>query len=169
MSPKPRRFLITAIALGLTACVQQTAEISSTVDDAAVDAASSSYTQFPDIPSPPGSKILVERTLVLGSGDTWTGQMVMRTPKGPFAMFDFFKQKLPEFGWSEITSVRAPTSVLTYVRDARIASIQITSATLQGSEITVTVSPRDARQGYAPVSGGMAPEAAASAPPSARR
>ena len=61
-------------------------------------------------------------------------------------LFDFFKQKLPEFGWREITSVRAATSVLTFSRRNRIATIQIVGRTLRGAESTITVSPQEATQ-----------------------
>lgn len=147
--------LALAALIGLTACVQQEAEITATAGE--ISSETPAFTQFPDIPTPVGSKILVERTLVLGGGDTWTGQMTMRVPYGPFIMFDFFKQKLPEFGWSEVTSVRAGTSVLTYIRETRIASIQIQAKTMQGSEVMVTVSPRDRKMGLGPRAGGMQP------------
>ena len=137
--------VVLAAVVGLTACIQE-AEVTATAGDLSAETPMpSAFTQFPDIPTPVGAKILIDKTLVLGGGDTWTGQMMMRTGHGPFVMFDFFKQKLPEFGWTEVTSVRAPTSVLTYIRENRIASIQIQGRTIQGSEITVTVSPKDAR------------------------
>jgi hypothetical protein len=40
--------------------------------------------------------------------------------------------------------VQSKVSVLTYEKSGRVATIQISQATLRGSEISVTVSPRDA-------------------------
>ncbi len=49
---------------------------------------------------------------------------------------------MPGQGWQEVTSVRAPTSILTYDQDDRVLAIAIQAATLLGSEITITMSPK---------------------------
>ncbi|MBL4615174.1 MAG: hypothetical protein JKY27_09910 [Magnetovibrio sp.] len=82
------------------------------------------------------------RTLIFGSGDTWYGQLSLDSGHSNNAMFDFYKQELTGFGWLEVTSVRAPVSVLTYERQGRVLSIQIEKASITGSRITLTVSPR---------------------------
>lgn len=96
---------------------------------------------FPDIPIPEGATMIVDKTLVVGT-DNWFGQLALTASQNAVAMFDFYRNRLPQFGWNEITAVRAPTSVLTYDRDDRIMQMQITSTTLRGSEILITVSPR---------------------------
>ncbi len=108
---------------------------------------------FPDIPIPEGANMIVDKTLVVGT-DNWFGQLALTAGQSPVAIFDFYRNRLPQFGWNEITSVRAPTSVLTYDREDRIMQMQITSTTLRGSEILITVSPRGTpqpRSGTAPV------------------
>ena len=50
----------------------------------------------------------------------------------------------PNYGWISITAVQSETSVLTYEKGSRVATIQIEQGTLSGSKISVTVSPRDA-------------------------
>lgn len=108
---------------------------------------------FPDIPIPEGANMIVDKTLVVGT-DKWFGQLALTAGQSPVAIFDFYRNRLPQFGWDEITSVRAPTSVLTYDREDRIMQMQITSTTLRGSEILITVSPRGTpkpRSGTAPV------------------
>ena len=101
---------------------------------------------FPDIPIPDGAEMIVDRTLVVGT-DNWFGQLALSAPHGAASMFDFYRNRLPQFSWSEITSVRAPVSVLTYERDDRILQMQIKGTTLGGSEITITVSPRGTKSG----------------------
>lgn len=96
---------------------------------------------FPDIPIPEGASMIVDRTLVVGTRN-WFGQLALNTNQGTIAIFDFYRNRLPRFGWNEITSVRAPTSVLTYDREDRILQMQISATTLRGSEILITVSPR---------------------------
>ena len=105
------------------------------------NAQSTNSSIFPDIPIPDGAKMNVDKTLVVGT-DNWFGQLALETSQGAVAMFDFYRTRLPQFSWREITSVRAPVSVLTFDRDDRILQMQIKSTTLRGSEILITVSPR---------------------------
>ena len=101
-----------------------------------------SFARFPDLPLPSEADINLDRTLVFGGNDTWIGRLVINASGDPNDIFDFFKQKLGGYGWEEVTSVRAAVSVLTYTRQERVATIQIQSHTLRGSEVTITVSPR---------------------------
>lgn len=145
MSLKKFAFLV---ALGVLpwafgGCSQQ-ADLAATAGESPSDMPeSAAFAQFPAIPTPAGSKLVVDRTLALGSGDSWIGQLVINTTYSTFAIFNFLRQRMPEFGWSEVTSVRAQVSVLTYSRHGRVASIQIQSRTVNGSEILVTVSPAE--------------------------
>ncbi|MSO93263.1 MAG: hypothetical protein EXQ86_07675 [Rhodospirillales bacterium] len=124
------------------------------------------FVQFPDIPMPSGAKMEVDKTLIVGSPTLWYGQLVMGLSHDANSMFDFYKQELPKFGWNEITSVRAPVSLLTYARAERVIVVQIRSSAIRGSEIMVTVSPRESSQpmgagggtgGGAPAPSGLAP------------
>ncbi len=85
--------------------------------------------------------MIVDKTLVVGA-EPWFGQLALDAGQAAPQVFDFYRSRLPEYGWQEITSVRAPTSVLTYDRDDRILQMQIKGSTLSGSEVTITVSPR---------------------------
>lgn len=100
---------------------------------------------FPDLPIPQGAKMNVDRTLVVGTDD-WFGQLVLEASGNAFQMFDFYRNGLTKFGWAEITSVRAPVSVLTYEREQRVLQMQIKGGSLSGSVITITVSPRGTSQ-----------------------
>ena len=113
------------------------------------------FNRFPDIPVPSGAVMDVKRTIVFGGGEGWFGQLGLDTRHDRDAMFDFYKQELPAFGWQEITSVRALVSVLTYERQGRVLSIQLEKATLSGAKVTLTVSPRGGAAGGA--TGGAAP------------
>ena len=99
------------------------------------------FVQFPDVPVPPGSKINVDKTLVFGS-KPWFGQLTLTSTTSSNRAFDFFRAMIPGQGWQEVTSVRAPTSILTYDQNDRVLAIAIQAATLVGSEITITMSPK---------------------------
>ena len=101
----------------------------------------SPFSQFPNLPIPTGSKINIEKTLVFGS-KPWFGQLALKSSSSTSRLFDFYRENLPQYGWQEVTSVRAPTSILTYSSPERVLAIAIQSATLTGSHVTLTVSPR---------------------------
>jgi len=155
-------FITAATALFLGACAQGVGlPPSTTTMDAqsqpstgsgqaagAPPAPQKAFNRFPDIPVPSDADMDVKRTIIFGGGESWFGQLGLDTRHGPDAMFDFYKQELSGFGWQEVTSVRAPVSVLTYERQSRILSIQVETGTLGGTKVTLTVSPRG---GAAPV------------------
>ena len=106
-----------------------------------------SFSQFQDVPIPIGAEMDLDRTVILGASETWIGRLTLETNYNPVKLFNFFKKSTPEFGWQEITSIRSATSVLTYSQTTRILTIQIIAKTLQGSEVVMTVSPRDQNTG----------------------
>ncbi|WP_046023479.1 hypothetical protein [Magnetospira sp. QH-2] len=101
-----------------------------------------SFNQFPDIPVPTRANMDIERTLIFGMEGGWYGRLVMSSGHNVSATFDFYQQEMPGFGWQPVTMVRSAHSVLTYTRQGRVATIQIGEATLSGSEISITVSPK---------------------------
>tara|TARA_B100001245_G_scaffold217078_1_gene185292 strand:+ start:505 stop:960 length:456 start_codon:yes stop_codon:yes gene_type:complete len=109
--------------------------------------AQASFSQFQDVPIPIGAKMDLDRTVILGGGERWIGRLTLETSHSSVKLFNFFKKSTPEFGWQEITSIRSATSVLTYSQTTRVLTIQIIAKTLQGSEVVMTVSPRDQNTG----------------------
>lgn len=100
-----------------------------------------SFTQFSDIPVPIGATMDMQRSLLLGSSEEWTGRLVYSSSSNTAQVFDLYKEDMPKFGWSELTFIRGQNTVMTYQRGARVATIEILSRTLQGTEVLVTVSP----------------------------
>jgi len=148
--------MTTVLLLSVTAACNQTTPMvvtSNTSGSKSQTPAASAFNQFPDIPVPAGAEMNVDKTLVFGS-EPWFGQLALGTSSNPGVIFDFFRNNLPEHKWQEVTSVRAPTSILTYMREDRVLAIAIQGSTLSGSDITITVSPRGATkapaQGTAP-------------------
>lgn len=103
-----------------------------------------SFAQFQDIPIPENSIMIIEKTLLLGEKENWIGRLVITNPIKPAKVFDFFKQKLVDYNWVEITSVRSTTSILTYSLDKRVMTIQIEPINYSNtnqSTISITMSP----------------------------
>ena len=105
-----------------------------------------SFARFPDLPMPVKVELNMARTLVFGTNDSWIGRLVISASHSSNDMFDFYKQEMSGFDWQEITSVRSDTSVMTYIRDERVATIQISRAPLSGAKVTITVSPKGAEE-----------------------
>ncbi len=104
---------------------------------------SSAFSQFPDIPMPADAVLNMDKTLAFGSNQSWIGRLTIKSSLDGNAIFDFYRQELPGYQWQEITSVRGAISSMTHARDNRILSLQISRNALGGTEVTLTVSPKE--------------------------
>ena len=120
--------------------------------------------QYSDIPVPKGRKINVDKTVVVGT-DVWYGQLTFDTSHSAEAMFNFYTRELPNYGWRKITSARARTSILTYDRQNRVMTMAIQPNRIRGSEVMITVSPRELAQPQAPAPRAATPAPVTLAPP----
>lgn len=99
-------------------------------------------TQFTDIAIPSGAKMNVDRSLVLGSQESWTGRIHLESTQTPSAVFEVYRREMPGFGWTELSIVRSASNLLTYVRDDRVTTIEIVKSNISGSSVTITMVPR---------------------------
>lgn len=99
--------------------------------------------QISGIPLPTGHSVDQGNSLVLGEGDRWTGRYTYTQNSKAADLLDYYRREMPSFGWTEVSVVRAETSVLTFSSAAtgRFATVQITPRTLFGSRVSITVSP----------------------------
>lgn len=142
--PPASAFALTAVLalLALTACGFTTPITASSRADPLGGAGEPSFAQFTDIPVPAGATMDLERSLVLGDRESWIGRIVLSVSDNAGRVYDFYFDEMPKFEWSPVTMVRAGTSVLTYTRGERVATIQIAPRTIGGATVSVTVSPR---------------------------
>jgi hypothetical protein len=132
------------IGLLLTSCGQTASLIPVASPDQGSEGKASNtepFAQFKDMPIPGGATMDMERSIILGAQDTWTGRVHLQVDISATKLFEFYKLEMPGFGWKEVTSVRAATSILTYIRDSRVATIQILANKIRGAVVTVTISP----------------------------
>lgn len=141
--PKPSlNGTILLLAAALLGACEQTTGITPTSGPAFSDAGSApGLPQFNDVLIPPGAKLYVERTLILGE-NPWYGQLALGVSGEPPALFEQYRRDMQGLGWQEVTSIRAQVSVITFTRDDRVATVQIQATRLRGSEVVITVSPR---------------------------
>jgi hypothetical protein len=102
------------------------------------------FARFTDIPMPGSNKIDLDRTIVFGIDRDWIGRIALSTSMSVGDTYDFYKREMTRYGWTELTSVRSATSVLSYQMDNRIATIQVTGQRFGGSQIDFWMNPRAA-------------------------
>ena len=95
-----------------------------------------------DIPFIKKSKINIEKSLILGEGKSWSGQLSLDVPNPKSSVFNFYTRNIGEYGWKEQTTIRGQTSILNYVGDNnRVVIISIKETRFNNSEVLISVSP----------------------------
>ena len=87
-----------------------------------------SFAKFKDIPIPDGSVMDMNNTVIFGSDDEWFGRLALIPNLSHAETFDFFRYEMPNLNWIEITNVRSTSSVLSYEKENRIVTIQISNS-----------------------------------------
>ena len=87
-----------------------------------------SFAKFKDIPIPDGSVMDMNNTVIFGSDDEWFGRLSLVPNLSHAETFDFFRYEMPNLGWKEITNVRSTSSVLSYEKENRVVTIQISNS-----------------------------------------
>ena len=156
---RPVLWLSLSAALVLTACTQGAKlQPTSTADQTQIE---KSFALLTDIPIPPNATLDVERSLILGDLDRWTGRIILNVGQAAPQTFALYQNQMSNFGWEPIMSVQAEVSVLSFTRAERAATVQIEKRTLGGSTVSVTVAPRHS-------GGSVTPPPVQSAPAPAR-
>ena len=94
---------------------------------------------------PPGTKILYEQSLIMGSGDNWMGRVMLDVGKDAMAAYSYFIDQYPQQGWTLLTAIRGKTSLLVFTKQDRSATVEMSEGTLLGSTlVTLTVTPKNA-------------------------
>lgn len=147
MNLAARRLLLPlALCLMLTACSTGQTVVGPSGPDEKVPADSSNALQITDIALPAGAKLDAESSLIIGTTDRWFGRIVLKTDSPTVQLFNHFYNTLQTFGWNLITALQAKTSILSFQRGERIALIQIESASLGGTVVTINVTMRQPTQ-----------------------
>lgn len=93
---------------------------------------------------PLGAKILNDRTLIFGFGDSWIGRITMEVAKDTNAAYSFFLEQYPKQGWTVVSSVRGANSLIVLTKPDKSATVEIRDGSLGISAIAVlTVTPKN--------------------------
>ena len=140
------------LALGACAGMQGSSTNATSTTSSGAGSKSSaapSYQPVSDIPIPAGTKINTDKSLILGQDDNWVGKMVLVTDRTSTQTYTYYQDQMPNFGWHQISGIQGKTGIMTFTRADRAAMLEITPGTLSGSEVAITVSPRQGGAGAA--------------------
>lgn len=111
-------------------------------DKSATTQSAPNYQPVTDIPIPAGTRINPERSVILGGADRWYGKMLLVLDRPTTQAYAYYQEQMGAFGWEPVTAIQGKVSTITFVRSDRAATVEIGPSGLRGSEVSVTVSPR---------------------------
>ena len=97
------------------------------------------FAQFREIPIPENATMNLDKTLLFGN-DPLIGRLAFKVPYNQANMFDFYMQEMPKFGWREITVIRSANSFLTFSKGNRVATIQLSTTAVSGTDVIFDIS-----------------------------
>jgi hypothetical protein len=78
-----------------------------------------------DFPIPSTSIIYPERSVLLGTGEGWSGRVTLVDSSSPGAILKFMNNSVLETGWFLTSSAISEQIVLVYEKENRLATVQI--------------------------------------------
>ena len=125
-------FCVILVGLGLGACAKQE-PVRATAAAATVPAPNMAPIAA-GTALPAGYKVDPDRTIIFGTNEKWTGRLSYTTTSAD-EVFDFLHREMTNFGWTEVTAMRADPSLLTFssAATARTAIVTIARGSVLGS------------------------------------
>ena len=63
--------------------------------------------------------------MVMGGGNSWTGHLVYETNRPQAEVIDFMNENMQQADWTKISESRAKDTVITFMKEKRVATIRI--------------------------------------------
>jgi len=106
------------------------------------DIEENTLTRIADLPFMKGTKVDITKSIILGEGMSWSGQILLYVPKKKVEIFNYYVKNLDKFDWKEQTTIRGETSVLNFLGpNNRVAIITIQRGGFGKSIVTISVAP----------------------------
>ncbi len=138
IAPTTKLLFVLLTCLFVSACTSTGGSVvggDSTVTDATAKQLSG------DVPLPPGAVVKQQDSLVMSAASTWLGRISLSVSGDPQALFTYFKDGMPASGWTLTSSSFSKTSLLTFTKGDRVASIQMQGSSFGGNDVLITVAP----------------------------
>lgn len=95
-----------------------------------------------DIRFPEGTEIDQKHSIILGAGENTYGKLIGSVRADSQLVVKFFKDNMPNEGWTLISEFQADDTTLTYDKPSRVAVVLIERST-RSTTIRLTVTPRN--------------------------
>lgn len=136
-------FALCACIYGVTGCSYERLQPSFKSEDTFTTDGSlqstPNFAQFREIPVPEKATMDLKKTMLFGN-DPLIGRLAFSAPYSQSNLFDFYMQEMPKFGWREVTVIRSANSFLTFAKDNRVATIQLSTTAVSGSDVIFDIS-----------------------------
>ncbi len=134
-----RLLVVSLITIFLVACAGAGGVITNNTESAS----KLNPAMLADFPLPKDSRVLNDKSLVLGEGEAWVGRLELYSPLSPSDTVAFFVERYPQAGWTLLSSTKSKTSMIVFMNAKKSMTVEIAegSALSMASKITMTVSP----------------------------
>jgi len=78
-----------------------------------------------DFPFPSSAEIIEKETVILGSGERWSGKVVYNDQKSPAELLKYYGQSGRASGWAMKASTVSKGIFLVFSKDHRVATVEI--------------------------------------------
>lgn len=83
------------------------------------------FSNITDVPLPQSANLDMNRSMVMGGGDSWTGHLVYDTNRSQVEVVDFINSQMQGADWTKISELRGKETVITFMKAKRVATINI--------------------------------------------
>jgi len=98
------------------------------------------------IPLPEDSKYLINKTVIFGEGNKFSGILYLQHEKSADDVANFYRKNLISDGWSEIGIVRSRFILINFEKEHRFATVKVVRTMFEKSESEITIGPKSSTQ-----------------------
>jgi hypothetical protein len=98
------------------------------------------------IPIPENSKYLVNKTVIFGEGNKFSGILYLQHDISADDIVNFYRKNMIANGWSEIGIVRSNFILVNFEKEHRFATIKIIRTMFEKSDSEITIGPKSSTQ-----------------------
>ncbi len=98
------------------------------------------------IPVPENSKYLVNKTVIFGEGNKFSGILYLQHEDPADDIVGFYRKNMIADGWSEIGIVRSRFILVNFEKENRFATIKVVRGMFDNSESEITIGPKSSTQ-----------------------
>ena len=98
------------------------------------------------IPMPDNSKYLVNKTVIFGEGNKFSGILYLQHEEPADDIVAFYRKNMISDGWSEIGIVRSRFILVNFEKEHRFATIKVTREMFEKSDSEITIGPKSSSQ-----------------------